>query len=154
METLDPSDEEHNCLDRTLGAYCVTYGINPANICYTIDYDCEDAPRFVLLPPADTRRTDYGPIGLLAIMRALRYNETFGSMSFAGISLDSLNGLHDNYGQEHVCSRTKKGTPIKLSATELGRSCLLVQEVRALAATGRSRRARCRRRALLRAPPP
>ena len=134
------SDEQHSCLDRTLIAYCVAYGVNPANVRYTINYNCEDAPRFELLPPADSRRPEYGPIDMLAIMRALRYNESFGTLSFAGIKLDSLNGLHDNYGQEHVCSRTKRGTPIKLTSDELGRSCLLVQEVRALAATSKKLR--------------
>lgn len=134
------SDEEHSCLDRTLIAYCVAYGVNPADVRYTINYDCEDAPRFELLPPADSRRPEYSPIALLAIMRALRYNESFGSISFAGIALESLNGLHDNYGQEHVCARTKRGTPIKLTSDELGRSCLLVQEVRALAATSKKLR--------------
>ena len=73
-------------------------------------------------------------------MRALRYNDSFGSVSFAGIDLNSLNGLHDSYGQEYVCSRTKKGTPIKLTVEELGRACLLVQEVRALAATSKKLR--------------
>ena len=142
-EILPPpvvSDEENACLNRTLTAYCVAYGVNAGKVRYIINYECEDAPRFELLPPADSRRLEYNPIELLAIMRALRYNETFGSMSFAGICLDSLNGLHDSYGQEHVCSRTKRGTPIQLSATELGRSCLLVQEVRALAATSKKLR--------------
>ena len=134
------SEGEHSCLDRTLAAFCVAYGVNPSNVRYTINYACEDAPRFELLPPADTRRPEYGPIALLAIMRALRYNESFGSLSFAGINLESLNGLHDNYGHEHVCSRTKRGTPIKLTVDELGRSCLLVQEVRALAASSKKLR--------------
>ncbi|KAF2172777.1 hypothetical protein M409DRAFT_62475 [Zasmidium cellare ATCC 36951] len=129
--------EEHSCLDRTLSAYCVAYGVNPTNVRYTINYACEDAPRFELLPPGDPRRPNYGPLELLAIMRALRYNETFGSLSFANIPLDSLNGLHDNYGQEHVCSKTKRGTPIRLSTAELSRSSLLVQEIRALAATSK-----------------
>ncbi|KAK4569980.1 hypothetical protein LTR86_002950 [Recurvomyces mirabilis] len=129
------SNEDNSCLDRTLIAYCVAYGVSSSRVCYTINYQCEDAPRFELLPPTEHRRPEYDPIELLAITRALRYNESFGS-----ISLDSLNGLHDNYGEEHVCSKTKKGTPIKLSATELGRSCLLVQEIRALAATSKKLR--------------
>ncbi|KAK4501678.1 hypothetical protein PRZ48_007487 [Zasmidium cellare] len=129
--------EEHSCLDRTLSAYCVAYGVNPTNVRYTINYACEDGPQFELLPPGDPRRPNYGPLELLAIMRALRYNETFGSLSFASIPLDSLNGLHDNYGQEHVCSKTKRGTPIRLSTAELSRSSLLVQEIRALAATSK-----------------
>ncbi|KAK5120004.1 hypothetical protein LTR85_007080 [Meristemomyces frigidus] len=134
------SEEEHSCLDRTLIAYCVAYGVNPANVRYTVNYSCEDTPRFELLAPADARRQEYGPLELMAIMRALRYNESFCGMSFAGINLDCLNGLHDNYGQEHVCSRTKRGTPIKLTPNELGRSCILVQEVRALAATSKKLR--------------
>lgn len=129
--------EEQSCLDRTLIAYCVAYGVNPTNVRYTINYNCEDGPRFELLPPGDPRRPNYGPLELLAIMRALRYNESFGSLSFANIPLDSLNGLHDNYGQEHVCSKTKRGTPIRLSTAELSRSSLLVQEIRALAATSK-----------------
>ncbi|KAK3717810.1 hypothetical protein LTR37_005581 [Vermiconidia calcicola] len=132
-----PTDEEHGCLDRTLAAYSIAYGLNPANVRYTINYDCEDGPRFDLLPPSDTRRPEYSPLALLAIMRALRYNESFGSISFAGTSLDSLNGLRDEHGREYVCLRTKRGTPIKLTEDELGRSCLLVQEIRALAATSK-----------------
>lgn len=132
--------DEHNCLDRTLIAFCVAYGVNPANVKYTIDYTCEDAPGFELLPPVDQRRANYGPLELLAILRALRYNESFGSVSFANIQLDCLNGLHDNYGQEHVCARTKRGTAIKLTTEELNQSSLLVQEVRALAATSKKLR--------------
>lgn len=136
----DPEAEEHNCLDRTLIAYCVAYGVNPANVRYTINYTCEDAPGFELLPPVDTRRPNYGPLELLAILRALRYNESFGSVSFANIQLDGLNGLHDNYGIEHVCARTKRGTAIKLTTEELNKSSLLVQEIRALAATSKKLR--------------
>lgn len=136
----EPEAEEHNCLDRTLIAYCVAYGVNPANVKYTISYTCEDAPGFELLPPVDSRRSSYGPLELLAIMRALRYNESFGSVSFANVQLDGLNGLHDNYGQEHVCARTKRGTAIKLTTEELNQSSLLVQEVRALAATSKKLR--------------
>ncbi|KAF2861883.1 RNI-like protein [Piedraia hortae CBS 480.64] len=140
LPTAPQSDEEHGCLDRTLTAFCVAYGVNPAQVRYMIEYHCEDAPRFELLPRVDARKPDYGPVELMAIMRALRYNESFSTISFAGVSLDSLNGLHDMYGQEHVCTRTKQGTPIPLSMQELSRSCLLVQEVRALAATSKKLR--------------
>ena len=137
---VSSDDEEHSCFHRTLTAYCVAYDINPANLRYYINYDCEDGPGFELLPPADTRRPQYSPLECLAIMRALRYNETFGSISFANVALDGLNGLHDNYGCEHVCSKTKSGSSIKVSWEELERSCLLVQEVRAMAATSKKLR--------------
>lgn len=134
---VEPDSDGHSNFERTLTAYCVAYAINPSNVRYTINYNCEDAPRFELLPPADTRRSEYGPLECLAIMRSLRYNETFGSICFANIPFDALNGLHDNYGFEHVCAATKSDTPIKLTQEELRRSCLLVQEVRALAATSK-----------------
>ena len=73
-------------------------------------------------------------------MRSLRYNEFFRSISFANVNLDKLNGQFDRYGNEHICSETAAGTPVKLSAEELQTSCLLVQEVRALAMTVRNLR--------------
>jgi len=73
-------------------------------------------------------------------MRSLRYNETFGSISFAGISLDELNGLHDPHGNEHLCSKTKKGTPVNMSAEDLEKACVLVQEIRAMTITNKKLR--------------
>ncbi|GAB7347841.1 hypothetical protein MBLNU459_g5375t1 [Dothideomycetes sp. NU459] len=137
---VDSEAEEHCCFERTLTAYCIAYDVIPSKICYTIDYSCEDAPRFQLLPLANSRRKEYSAAELLSVMRALRYNETFGSISFSGVHLDVLNGLNDPYGSELVCSRTKKGTPIRLTEEELSRSCLLVQEIRALAATSKKLR--------------
>lgn len=137
---VDPEAEEHCCFERTLTAYCIAYDVNPSNICYTIDYSAEDAPLFQLLPLADHRRQDYSATELLAVMRALRYNESFSSISFAGVHLDLLNGTHDVYGHEHVCSRTKRGTPIRLTTEELRGACLLVQEIRALAAANKKLR--------------
>jgi Ran GTPase-activating protein (RanGAP) involved in mRNA processing and transport len=73
-------------------------------------------------------------------MRSLRYNESFGSISFAGVSLDSLQGVQDSHGDEYVCTRTKRGTSIRIHEDELKGSCLLAQEVRALAATSKKLR--------------
>jgi hypothetical protein len=137
---VNPGAEDHCSFERTLTGYCIAYDVNPSNICYTIDYSCEDAPRFQLLPLADARRQTYSAAELLAVMRALRNNESFNSLSFADVQLDVLNGLHDNYGSEHVCMKTKRGTPIRLTAEELTQSCLLIQEVRALAATNKKLR--------------
>jgi len=137
LPPVESNHEEHSCLDRTLTAYCIAYDVNPGAIRYTIDYSCEDAPRFELLPITEGRRRNFSLLELLAVMRALRYNESFGSISFADVRLDGLNGVHDPYGTEYVCSRTKLGTPIKLNVDELARSSLLVQEIRALAATSK-----------------
>ncbi|KAL0262204.1 hypothetical protein SLS55_003643 [Diplodia seriata] len=135
--TLTPQTVDEMSLDRTLCAYCIAYNIPPNIIRYQVTYPNEDWPHFQLLPPDNPRRPVYGPLELLAVMRALRYNETFGTISFAGIQLDVLNELYDRFGADHVCTRTKRGTPINLALEDLERSCLLVQEIRALAVTSR-----------------
>ncbi|KAF2095237.1 RNI-like protein [Rhizodiscina lignyota] len=126
--------------DRTLIAYCVAYRIRPDNIRYFVTDDVEDAPRFVLLPPSSTQRQQYNELELLAVFRSLRYNESFRSISFANIRLDILNNLHDEHGHEHVCMKTKRGTVLKMDYDEQCRSCLLVQELRALAMTNKKLR--------------
>ncbi|KAI0591916.1 Leucine rich repeat protein [Pyrenophora tritici-repentis] len=135
-----PHPMEPDSLDRTLIGYCVAYGVQPENISYQITYPPEDAPRFELLPPVGLRRAQYNVLELLAVMRALRYNETFAGISFKDVSLDVLNGLRDANGAEHLCLKTKRGTYARLDVEELERSCLLVQEIRALALTNRKLR--------------
>lgn len=131
---------DQGSLDRTLIAYCVAYDVRPESISYQITYHPEDYPRFELLPPADHRRTQYSKLELLAIMRSLRYNETFGGISFRNIHLDVLNGLKDTHGTDHICAKTKRGTFARLDIEELQQACVLVQEIRALALTNRKLR--------------
>ncbi|KAJ4353820.1 uncharacterized protein N0V89_005550 [Didymosphaeria variabile] len=136
LRQASPHGISQDSLDRTLIGYCAAYGVKPENIRYRITYPDEDHPRFELMPPAG-RRADYTDLELLAVMRSLRYNENFGGISFRGVSLDCLNGLTDHFGDDHVCTKTKRGTVLRLDVEELGRSCLLVQEIRALAVTSR-----------------
>jgi hypothetical protein len=131
---------DQDSLDRTLIGYCIAYGVQPENISYQITYPDEDSPRFELLQPIGLRRNQYTVHELLAVMRALRYNETFAGISFKDIHLDILNGLMDEYGFEHVCTKTKRGTYARMDIEDLSRSCLLVQEIRALALTNRKLR--------------
>lgn len=135
-----PHPIDQDSLDRTLIGYCVAYDVQPENISYQISYPSEDSPRFELLPPSGSRRSQYTRLELLAVMRSLRYNETFVGISFKGIHLDSLNGLIDPNGAEHVCLKTKRGTFARLDVEDLEQSCLLVQEIRALALTNRKLR--------------
>lgn len=131
-----PTEEDENrAFDRTLTAYCAAYNIDTSNIRYTVNYMVEDAPAFELLPINNCRRPKYSPIELLAVLRALRYNETFSTISFAGISLEVLNGLCDRYGWEHTPWTTRSGEPVNLEAQE--KACVLIQEVRALALKSR-----------------
>ncbi|KAF2261089.1 RNI-like protein [Lojkania enalia] len=140
LRQASPHPIDQDSLDRTLTGYCIAYGIQPENIRYQVTYPHEDYPRFELLPPAGSRRSQYTALELLAVMRSLRYNEGFGGISFKNVRLDVLNGLYDEHGAEHVCTKTKRGTHARMDVEELGRSCLLVQEIRALALTSRKLR--------------
>ncbi|KAI9878748.1 MAG: hypothetical protein M1830_010654 [Pleopsidium flavum] len=128
---LPPNLEDHRCFDRTLVAYCAGYEVDTSNIRYAINYNCEDAPSFQLLPPTNPRRPKYSILELLAVFRALRFNESFISISFHRIGLDILHGLCDHHGSEHVPWSSRSG--ISLNTPEQEKLCLLVLELQALA---------------------
>jgi hypothetical protein len=132
-----PKPIDQDSMDRTLVGYCVAYDVKPENIRYQVTYPAEDCPRFELLRPVGLRRTQYTALELLAVMRSLRYNEGYGGISFKDVHLDPLNGLIDEHGAEHVCTKTKRGTTLRVDPEDLQRDCLLVQEIRALAVTSR-----------------
>ena len=132
---VNTEGEDHQCFDRTLTAYCAGYDVDPSNIRYMVNYLCEDAPAFELLAPAHPRRSKYTVLELLAVMRALRYNETFHSISFSHVNMDTLHGLYDKYGSEHVAFTTRSG--IDLNLPEQEKACLLVQEIQGLALKSR-----------------
>jgi hypothetical protein len=92
----------------------------------------EDAPEFRLMPPAGTY--DYSLSELLAIFRALRYNESFRSISFEGINLQKLHCLIDSCGDDHVAWTSRSGLPVRkyFNISPADKS-LLYQEVQALA---------------------
>lgn len=92
----------------------------------------EDAPEFQLLPPDGS--VNYSILELLAVFRALRFNESFHSISFNGINLQGLYGLVDIHGKDHVATTSRSGIPIRkyMKTDPIGRS-LLYQEVQALA---------------------
>ncbi|KAI9808650.1 MAG: hypothetical protein M1825_003801 [Sarcosagium campestre] len=130
--------EDHRCFDRTLIAYCASYGVDTSVIRYAISYDVDDAPQFTLLPPATPRRLDYTTLELLALLRALRYNESFGAISFRGVRLDPLHQLRDYAGNDHVPCTTRSGAPLNVK-DHLNKS-LLIQEIQALALKSRKLR--------------
>ena len=126
---VPPMEEDNEALNRTLAAYCAAYSVDASAIRYTVNPLYEDGPAFCLAFRADGRK--YTVLELLAVMRALRYNESFGTLSFSGIDLDDLQRLRDPFGNEHVAWRTRSGQP--LDRDEEKTYTLLVQEVRALA---------------------
>ncbi len=125
--------EELDCFDRTLIAYCAGYDLDTSRICYSVDYECEDAPRFQLLPPS--KGSSYSALELIAVLRALRYNESFTSISFAHINLDPLRQLYDVFGSDVDSQSTRSGSPVNLAGHE--DMPVLCQEIRALALKSR-----------------
>ncbi|KAF8457139.1 hypothetical protein BGX38DRAFT_1265891 [Terfezia claveryi] len=124
--------DEYNNIDRTIAAYCAAYDLDASSVCYGISTDVEDGPQFILYPPLRERRKTYSDLELLAVLRSLRWNEAFGSISFRGISLDPLMKAFDTYGDEYEPYATRQGRPIKVKSTDSKRP-LLVWELRALA---------------------
>ncbi|KAL4877690.1 hypothetical protein BJY04DRAFT_221876 [Aspergillus karnatakaensis] len=123
-------DEDYGCFDRTLVAYCASYDIDTSNIRYMIDDQCEDAPCFKLLRPASPSRSRYTALELIALMRTLRYNESFRSISFNGVSLDALQNLRDIYGHDKDALLTRANAQIHIPGQD--KMSILSQEVRAL----------------------
>lgn len=130
--------EDYGCFDRTLIAYSAGYDVDTSNIRYMIDHECEDAPCFKLLPPASQTEQRYSALELLAVLRALRYNESFKSISFSGVNLDVLQDVRDVYGPDRDAQQARSGAPIKIAGQE-GLS-VLSQEIRALALKSKSLR--------------
>ncbi|EED12445.1 conserved hypothetical protein [Talaromyces stipitatus ATCC 10500] len=133
-EDLIPSPElveDFGCFDRTLVAYSASYNVDTSNIRYTVDLECEDAPCFRLLPPASKRRSQYNALELLALMRALRYNESFISISFSGVNLDVLQNCRDRFEADWTAFLTRAGAQVSIAGQD--RLSLLSQEIRALA---------------------
>ena len=120
--------EENESFERTLIAYCSAFKVDTSRIFYAVDYDCEDAPRFQLLPNA---QRPYTALELLAVFRALRYNESFGTLTFAYVDLNPLRDLYDDPESDfdNLCSRSGAFVPLD-GHDELA---VLLQEIRALA---------------------
>ena len=134
-DMMDPPafpEEDYKCFDRTLMAYCAAYDVDPSRIRYTVDHGCEDAPCFRLL---QTTTSPYKSVELLAIMRALRYNEFFASLSFFDVKLNPLRYLYDPFGVDLDGMSTRSGLPTRIQPHE--ELPVLSQEVRALAAKSR-----------------
>ncbi|EGC45283.1 leucine rich repeat domain-containing protein [Histoplasma capsulatum var. duboisii H88] len=124
-------DQDHGGFDRTLTAYCAAYDVDTSNIRYTIDYACDDAPCFRLLHPASGKdRRRYSALELLAVMRSLRYNESFVTISFMDINLDVLHSLRDPCGIDIDAATTRSNLAIRLPGQE--NMSILSQEIRAL----------------------
>jgi hypothetical protein len=132
MDSPNYPVDEHQCFDRTLIAYCAAYGVDTSQICYTVDYQCEDAPCFQLVPRTNQA---YSALELLAVFKSLRYNESFTSISFASIDLNPLRHMYDPHGTDIDSLTTRSGNSTNLDG-HLNLPILL-QEIRGLALKSR-----------------
>ncbi|KAK6370041.1 hypothetical protein LTR64_005281 [Lithohypha guttulata] len=131
--TFDLSSDDHGYFDRTLTAFCAAFEVEPSRIYYSVDYECEDAPCFRLLPPVTGNL--YTTMELLAVFRALRYNESFASISFANINLCSLRTVYDPFADTEDILCTRSG--VLLDVPDHANLSVLQQEIRALALKSR-----------------
>ena len=128
---IDLHGEDYGGFDRTLTAYCVAFDVDAFNIRYGINHDVEDAPQFTLFPPASLIRSKYSILELLAVLRSLRYNEAFRSISFGGIPLDALHHLKDPHGIDQIAWSSRSGIPLDIKG--LGQKSLLIQDLQGIA---------------------
>ena len=97
---------------RTVEAYCAAYDCSHSDIRWRTELEVEDAPRFVLLPRNNGIHQIYTIYELLAVLRALRYDQYYSSVSFAGVDLTPLQ-LPDTQGSDHELWRTQGGQRIE-----------------------------------------
>ena len=135
---LDLEEEDYGCFDRTLIAYSASYDIDTSNIRYTIDLDVEDSPCFRLLPPASPMSQRYSALELIAVLRSLRYNDAFRSISFNGVCLDAIRGIRDAYGPDKDAFISRSGSRVAIPGQD--KLSILSQEIRALTLKSRNLR--------------
>ncbi|KAK0722335.1 hypothetical protein B0T26DRAFT_213690 [Lasiosphaeria miniovina] len=133
---LVPRDD-FGSIKRTLDAYLAAYHCDVVD--WEINWKSKYAPEFRLLPPKNAAH--YSPLQLLAVLRALRYNDYFNSLSFRDINLAVLWGVEDSYVSKFQLIKPSNvaylnRTCVTLDPDEVEvvkRSSLLHQEFHALA---------------------
>lgn len=78
--------DNYGGLKRTMDAFLSAYHCSPVD--WEINWKTALAPEFRLLPPKTGG--SYTNLQLLAVMRSLRYNAYFNSISFNGVDLSGL----------------------------------------------------------------
>ncbi|CAK7274810.1 hypothetical protein SEPCBS119000_006363 [Sporothrix epigloea] len=132
--------EDYGGIQRTLSAYYGAYRCNPVD--WEINWRTPFAPEFRVLPSSNGPYTD---LQLLAVLRALRYNDYFKSLSFCDVNLSSLFNKHDSSRKGNVAYMNRSGMElgVYLTAHETSlvqRASILHQEFHALAfASGKIR---------------
>ncbi|KAI1816043.1 RNI-like protein [Poronia punctata] len=127
-----PNGEDYGGFKTTLDAFIEGYHCAPVQ--WTVKWkDVRYAPQFCLLKPAN--RPQYTAHQLLAVFRALRFNEFFKGLSFHDIDFSSLSHKYDNdHRLESVVwlSRTGKRSLTRSEVDVVEPSSVLFQEIVAM----------------------
>ncbi|OAA64182.1 leucine rich repeat domain containing protein [Niveomyces insectorum RCEF 264] len=123
--------EDFGGFQRTLTAFCAAYRCDPVD--WEINWRTAHAPEFRVLPSRTGHA--YTDLQLLAVLRALRFNDYFKSLSFCDVNLSSLLDKYDSPQRSNVAYLSRSGETIP---SEL--PSVLHQEFHALAfASGKIR---------------
>jgi hypothetical protein len=137
--TDHPACSRNDTFSRVLQAYCAAWGLHASNIGYSIRTTGEDAPCLQLSPRSPHGR-EYTALEVLAILKALRYDDYFVSISFAHIALDHLATAYDHFGDDNICMRPVVGDNILIDIEDMRNGSILFQELSAVVMTGRKLR--------------
>lgn len=114
-----PQGEDYGGFKRTLEAFLVGYHCQPVD--WKVNWkNTRYAPEFVLLPPQKQRYTAHQ---LLAVFRALRFNDFFKALSFCGVDFSSLLGIYDNSLRlESTAWLSRTGSSHPVAVSSIGRT--------------------------------
>ncbi|OLN81681.1 hypothetical protein CCHL11_05608 [Colletotrichum chlorophyti] len=138
-QLLLPSGQDYGGLNRTLEAYCATFRCKAPD--WTVNWKCErreHCPEFRLLPARESG--GYSALQLLAVFKALRFNDYFKALSFRDVDFAPLCGLTDIPGwDESVADVSRDGLVIDGVHRDIIKTApLLSQEIHAVAFTSGS----------------
>jgi hypothetical protein len=94
-------------LERSLQAYCAAFGIQQPH--WTVEWPTASMATFRLLP---LDRSPYSALQLLAVFRALRYNNYFKALSFRNVNLLPLADKHDSV-EDNIAYSSKTGNSLR-----------------------------------------
>ncbi|KAI2636452.1 RNI-like protein [Hypomontagnella submonticulosa] len=127
-----PNGEDFGGFKTTLQAFIQGYCCAPVD--WLVQWkDVRYPPQFCLLPPKEQPK--YTAYQLLAVFRALRFNDFFKSLSFSGVDFSSLSGVFDNTSRLESTtwiSRTGKRSLTRGEFDLVENSSVLFQEIVAL----------------------
>lgn len=99
--------EDFGGFQRTLTAFCAGYRCDPVD--WEISWRTVVSPEFRVIP--SSKGVKYTDLQLLAVLRALRYNDYFKAVSFRDVDLSSLLDKYDSSRTANIAYMSRNGKP-------------------------------------------